>query len=75
MEKEKNIFYGGEEMRRGKGEKYLVKENMFLFSRRKEKKRGEGKEGKYLERSNIFFVEEKEMEVNIWKRKILVYGR
>ena len=61
-------------MRRGKGEKYLVKENMFLFSWRKEKKRGEGNEGKYLERSNIFFVEENKKEVNIWKTKILVYG-
>ena len=50
-------------MQRGKGEKYFAEE----------KKRGEGKGGKYLERSNTFFVEEKKNEVNIWRRKILVY--
>ena len=70
MEKEKNIWRrivcGGEEKRRRKGRK--EKEYTFLG--------GGGKRGKYFVNENLWFVEEKrterEMEENIWRRKI--YG-
>ena len=70
MEKEKNIWRrivcGGEEKRRRKGRK--EKEYTFFG--------GGGKRGKYFVNENLWFVEEKrterEMEENIWRRKI--YG-
>ena len=65
MEKEKEeniwrreIFFADEkekEKREGKVRKYLEKENIYLWRRRKNR---EGKGGKYLEK-NTFFVAEK----------------
>ena len=52
------------------GRQYLEKENILV----KEKKKGEGEVGKYLETENISSADEKENREgkggNIWRRKI-----
>ena len=53
-------------------------ERKYIFA--EEKKNGEGKGGKYLEKENIFFLRrrirtEKEKEKNIWRRKIHILRR
>ena len=53
----------------------MEKESTFFA---KEKKNVKGKGGKYLEKENIFFVEEKtekEREENIWRRKLYFLKR